>query len=147
MKKASLIKSELIAGSYDGILASLYMDEGLVDSEKSRYVKAIDEFIGLFGDCEAEVYSAPGRSEVGGNHTDHENGMVLATSVNIDTIMVVTPTTDKVITVKSDGYDMCTADINTLTADKGEYGTTVALIRGVCASLKDLGYEIGGFKG
>ncbi|MBP5198216.1 MAG: galactokinase [Lachnospiraceae bacterium] len=147
MKKASLIKSELIAGSYDGILASLYMDEGLVDSEKSRYVKAIDEFIGLFGDCEAEVYSAPGRSEVGGNHTDHENGMVLATSVNIDTIMVVTPTTDKVITVKSDGYDMCTADINTLTADKSEYGTTVALIRGVCASLKDLGYEIGGFKG
>ncbi|MCR5254595.1 MAG: galactokinase [Acetatifactor sp.] len=147
MKKASLIKSDLIAGSFDETLAALYMDEGLVESEKKRYVKAIDEFIGLFGDCEAEIYSAPGRSEVGGNHTDHENGMVLATSVNIDTIMVVTPAEDNVITVKSEGYKMCTVDLNSLKVNEAENGTTVALIRGVCASLKDLGYEVGGFKG
>ena len=84
-------------------------------------------------------YSAPGRTEVGGNHTDHQHGCVLAASVNLDVIAVVSPNTDNVIRIKSKGFDMDVIDLNELTPKDDEINKAAALIRGVAARFKDLG--------
>ena len=76
----------------------------------------------MYGDREVEVYSAPGRSEVGGNHTDHQHGMVLATSINLDAIAIVNKNEDMTVRVVSEGYDMIVIDANDvekLTKKKG----------------------------
>lgn len=93
-----------------------------------------------------EIYSAPGRSEVGGNHTDHQHGMVLATSINLDALAVVGASKDENIHVMSEGYDMVDVEIDDLEARHEEEGTTAALIRGVTADLKGKGYEVKGFQ-
>ena len=88
MKNLNVIKDELQNGIYDGKLKDVYVDEELVAYNRKRYVDALEKFEELFGDKEVELYSAPGRSEVCGNHTDHQNGHVLATSINLDAIAV-----------------------------------------------------------
>ena len=90
-----------------------------------------------------EIYSAPGRSEVSGNHTDHQRGEVLAASINLDAIAIVKK--NDVIRVVSDDYDMITISLSELEKKKEEEGTTTALIKGVIAGLKDRGNVIGGF--
>ena len=85
----------------------------------------------------------PGRSEVCGNHTDHQHGKVLATSINLDTIAIASKHNDNIIKLVSDGYDMITIDIDDLRINDDEAGTTVSLIRGVLKGLKDKGYKIG----
>ncbi|MBQ1549388.1 MAG: galactokinase, partial [Clostridia bacterium] len=89
--------------------------------------------------------SAPGRSEVGGNHTDHQNGKVLACSLNLDVIAVVRKRDDGVITVQSEGYPLDRVDLKELDPVAGEEGTSKALIRGVAGALADAGYQVGGF--
>ena len=147
MAFASVLAEKLAAGVYDERLKEVYVDASRVDGERSRYIAALNEFQKLYGDKEVEVYSAPGRSEVGGNHTDHQLGKVLATSVNIDTVAVVAKRQDKVIAMKSEGYRPLTVDLGSLEPDVNEYGTSVALIRGVAAGLKKRGYQVGGFEG
>ena len=87
---------------------------------------------------------APGRSEVGGNHTDHQHGCVLAAAVNLDAIAVVGRVDNK-IKVLSDDFDIAPINLEDLEIKKAEEGTSEALIRGVCARLKELGYNVGGF--
>ena len=99
----------------------------------------------LFGEREARVWSAPGRTEIGGNHTDHQHGKVLAASVDMDMLAAAAANGENVVRVKSDGYDMITLALDTLTPVAGEEGTTRALIRGVCAEAAARGYQIGGF--
>ncbi len=124
----------------------LYVDDALLAKQPARYAKALAEFEALFGPGPYELFSAPGRSEVGGNHTDHQRGKVLACSLNLDVIAVVRKTDDNVITVKSEGYPQDTVDLSVLTPVPAEEGTSQALIRGVAAALKEAGYEIGGFQ-
>ncbi len=146
-KKASVLISELKAHVYDEKFVDLYAEESAKETQTARYIDAVQNFIKLYGDLEVEVYSAPGRSEVGGNHTDHQHGKVLATSVNIDTIAVVTKTNNNKVEMKSVGYPKLVVDLSSLEVNKREYGTSVALIRGVAAGLKKRGYKVGGFKG
>lgn len=129
----------------DQVLESVYIDVDIVGTQRERYIKAIKEFVKIFGNKEIEIYSAPGRSEIGGNHTDHQYGKVLATSVNIDAIAVVSPTNDHTIHIKSEGYKRADVDLSSLSINPLESGSTTALIRGVAAGMKDRGYEIGGF--
>lgn len=145
--KASALKSAFENKEYDEKLEALYADAALVDAQRARYVAAIDEFIALFGDKDVEIYSAAGRTEVGGNHTDHQRGRVLAASVNIDTIAVVSKRSDKTVVMKSEGYPEITVDLEKLDIDESEFGTSVSLIRGVAAGLNKRGYKIGGFEG
>ena len=93
-----------------------------------------------------EFFSAPGRTEVGGNHTDHNNGKVLAAAVNLDVIAAVHKTDDGVISLKSVGYPIDVIDTVDLEVKEAEKERSAALIRGVCARLKALGYNIGGFE-
>ena len=96
--------------------------------------------------CEPERYfSAPGRTEIGGNHTDHQRGRVLAGAVNLDTVAAVRPNGSTLIRILSEGYPMCQVDIADLTPKSDEINTTMALIRGVAARFVQLGCQVEGF--
>ena len=146
MKNSAVLKGELLQGKHSALFKDIYLDESLLDDQNKRYADAVAKFEELFGEKEVEIYSAPGRSEVGGNHTDHQLGMVLATSINLDAIAVVSKTGENIIRVVSEGYDMVEVDIEDLEEKAFEEGTTIALIRGVAANLKERGYVIGGFE-
>ena len=145
MKDIRLLINEMTAGSYNEQLTDIYIDERLVPYQQKRYVKAMEEFIKLYGETEVEVYSAPGRSEVGGNHTDHQHGMVLATSINLDAIAIVSKNEDSTIRLVSEGYKMIVLDSDDLKKKDSEEETSKGLIRGVLAGLKSRGYKVGGF--
>lgn len=142
--QATLLKTELEKKSYDHLLEDIYVDLTLLDIQRERYQKAIDKFIELYGDQDIEIYSAPGRSEVGGNHTDHQNGCVLAAAINLDIIAVVSKTNES-IKILSDDYDIEPVYINDLDKKDTELGTSKGLVRGVCAKFNELSYKIGGF--
>lgn len=139
------LKKEFQDGKYEELLKDIYIDEAVLDYQKERYIKAIESFEELFGEKEVEIYSAPGRSEIGGNHTDHQFGRVLAASINLDAIAVVAKK-DNGIVLKSEGYPMINVSLADLLPKKEEEGTSAGLIRGVAAKLKEEGYEIGGFE-
>ena len=146
MKDSRILKEELLQGKYEELFRDIYQDENEAKRQNSRYAQAVAKFEELFGEKQVEIYSAPGRSEVGGNHTDHQHGMVLATSINLDAIWIVSPSASPVIQVVSEGYDMVEVDIEDLEEKYEEEGTTAALIRGVAAALAEKGYKIGGFQ-
>ena len=86
---AKALITDIKNGKYDELLLDVYVDEKRIPYQKQRYEQAIEKYIANFGDDEIEIYSAPGRSEVGGNHTDHQHGEILAASINNDAIAVV----------------------------------------------------------
>ena len=145
MKQLTKLMEEMKQGVYRDTLKDIYIDESVIAHQEERYVKAMAEYQKLYGDREVEVYSAPGRSEVGGNHTDHQHGMVLATSINLDAIAIVNKNEDMTVRVVSEGYDMIVIDANDVEKVDKEEGTSIGLIRGVLAGLKERGYKIGGF--
>lgn len=119
---------------------------GDVDIAKSRYLEAVDEFVNLYGERDnMRLFSAPGRTEIGGNHTDHQHGLVLAGSVNLDIIAVVSQNDDNVVRIKSKGYNMDEIDVADLDIKENEKGRARSLIRGVLAAFKNGGYSVGGF--
>ena len=122
--------------------------EGVLDAQKARYGKLVERFEARFGKEHGELcfFSAPGRTEIGGNHTDHNNGRVLAAAVNLDTIACVEKTDDGIIVVDSEGFPPITVDTKNLEIREADFGTTLALIRGTAGIMKDMGYTIGGFK-
>ena len=144
MIKATILVEELNNKKYDELLNDIYADTNLLDYQRERYVKAINKYVSLYGDTDVEIYSAPGRSEVGGNHTDHQHGEVLAAAINLDIIAVVAPTKET-IKVLSDDYDIQGVNIKDLEKRDQEVESSEGLIRGVCARYQQLGYKIGGF--
>lgn len=128
-------------------IENLYQAEELKE-QRQRYEKTIDCFKKYYGGIgeNYHLFSAPGRTEVGGNHTDHNHGKVLAASVNLDVIAVVEPLDIPKILLKSEGFDESVIDISDLTVKDSEKNTADALIRGVAAGFKKFGYNIGGFK-
>lgn len=114
--------------------------------QKERYTHLADAYRANFGgECELFV-SAPGRAEVVGNHTDHNRGRVLAASVNLDSVAAVADNHSNRVCLFSEGYDQpFIVNLNDLEVFEDEKNTTSALIRGVAARLKQLGYKIGGF--
>lgn len=145
MRQSSIIKSELNANKYNELLEDIYVDHTCISYQKDRYINAIKCFEDTFSEREIELYSTPGRSEVCGNHTDHQNGLVLATSINLDTIAVVAKNNSDIIKVASYGYDMIVIDINNLEVIESEFETSKSLIRGVVKAIIDDGYNVSGF--
>lgn len=124
----------------------LYIDETALARQPERYQAAVRSFRTLFGEeGRVQLYSAPGRSEVGGNHTDHQRGKVLACSLNLDVIAVVRPREDGFIRLKSEGYPEDRVDLSVLEPVPEEEGTSTALIRGVAGALSADGFTVGGF--
>lgn len=147
MQDISIVRQTLEKGVLDEKLKRIYVDVNCVPYNRARYIEAIDKFSGLFSsEKEIEIYSAPGRSEVCGNHTDHQNGMVLATSINLDAIAVVAKTDDDMIHLVSGDFPMEEISVLELEMKESEKDTTTALIKGVVSNMKERGYEVGGFK-
>lgn len=143
--KASVLREEFKTDKHNQLLEDLYEDASLVNYQKDRYANALNKFIELYDDENVSIYSAAGRSEISGNHTDHQHGCVLAGSINLDAIGVVARQ-DDVIKVVSDSFDIKPIYLNDLDKKDEEEGTSEGLIRGVVSKLKELGYNIGGFK-
>ena len=143
--KTTELKAGFQSGKYAELLKDIYIDESVLEYQKERYVKSIESFEELFGVKDVEIYSAPGRSEIGGNHTDHQCGRVLAASINLDAIAIVAKKESGIV-LKSEGYPMINVSLADLLPTKEEEGTSAGLIRGVAARLKEEGYEIGGFE-
>ena len=102
-------------------------------------------FASVFGGAPERYFSAPGRTEIGGNHTDHQRGRVLAAAVNLDTQAAVRLNGTDVIRIQSQGYPMCEVDLKVLTPQENEINSTGSLIRGVAARFVELGCEVKGF--
>ena len=146
MKSIPVWKQELSDGVHAARLASLYCcAPAETASEAARYAAVLDGLEKTFGShAEAGLYSAPGRTEIGGNHTDHQHGRVLAGSVNIDMIAAAAPNDKNQLRVQSEGYDLCVIDLNDLEVRKEEENTTAALLRGECAAFTQRDAKLAG---
>ncbi len=114
----------------------------------NRYENLQKEFKKKFKQSDCRFFRAAGRTEISGNHTDHNNGKVIAASLTLDSIAAVNATNDNKVILFSEGYKKpFEVNLNSLSVNKKESGTTNALIRGIASRLKKLGYNIGGFKG
>lgn len=112
---------------------------------EDRISRLLDTFRELFGEAKPLLYSAPGRTEIGGNHTDHQHGKVLAASVNMDMLAAAAENGSNVVNVKSEGYDMFSLELGQMEPVAGEEGSTAALVRGICSIIAGRGYELRGF--
>jgi galactokinase len=147
MHSAHELRAALSTARGAGVLQQLYGGRpGVIEHQKARYAALLDRFTALFpedrGLC---LFSSPGRTEVGGNHTDHNAGRVLAAAVDLDALAVVSPTPDGRIIVESDGYPRQEMRVDDPAMRAGEAGTTAALTRGVAARMRELGHAVGGF--
>lgn len=145
MKPARDVIKSLEAGAYSAAFARLY-PKGQEAAQTLRYIGAVEEFEKLFGaNREIMFISAPGRTEVCGNHTDHQRGRVLAASVNLDIICVAAKNDDAIIRVKSKGYEQDVVELADLSVREDENNKAVSLIRGVAARFSQLDHKTGGF--
>ncbi|MDD6484115.1 MAG: galactokinase family protein [Clostridiales bacterium] len=147
MKKVDEIRASLTGGEYNEQLAYLYAcGEDKAQSYANRYIEVMDGFEEIFGKAdELKLFSAPGRTEIGGNHTDHQHGCVLAGSVNLDVIAAARPNGTDIIRIKSKGYNMDEVDVNDLSIKEEQFDKAISLIRGVTKKFVDMGYEVKGF--
>ncbi len=137
---------EKINGGNNSEFKTLYGEDNAVLKEQAvRYESLLNEFKKTYGKDDVELFSSPGRTEIGGNHTDHQYGRVLAGAVNLDNIAVAAPNGTDVIRIKSEGYPEFSVDLSELVIDEKQFYTSSALVKGICARLKELGYKIGGF--
>ena len=141
------VKTLISSGGLDEKLAYIYAcSTADVAGYRERFIKAIESFEGLYGaDRHISIFSAPGRTEIGGNHTDHQRGRVLAASVNLDVIAIVSQNPDTKVRIKSEGHRGDEIDAKNQDVNPSEVNTSRALIRGICARYQQLGYTVGGF--
>lgn len=139
------VKNRLQNNQLDKELCSIYGDEKLLTYQKNRYVDALCKFEKYYGEGDIAVFSAPGRSEIGGNHTDHQHGEVLAAAINLDAIAIVRKTADKVVRVRSGEYPEVVITLEDISLKTEEKETTLSLVKGVLAGFVERGYHIGGF--
>lgn len=134
------------SGALDARLTALYGKAALA-AQRERYEKALDRFEALYGkDLDVCLFSVPGRSELSGNHTDHNRGAVIATAVDLDIIAVAAATEGTVVRVSSEGYPEDVVDIAAFTAPREErFSKSDALIAGMCEGFRKNGHRVGGF--
>ena len=137
-----------IANDFDRLEAevtALYGQEAAAE-QILRYRTLLRRLEETFGSAEqAAVFSAPGRTEIGGNHTDHQHGLVLAGSVNLDVIAAVAPNGDDCIRIQSEGFPMDVVELGDLRVRDEERNTSAAIIRGIAAWFAQRGCKIQGF--
>lgn len=130
------LKEKIAQGEFDGVFARLAYND--IDFQRERYISAVSEFEKIFGKREGVVlFSAPGRTELSGNHTDHQGGVVLAGSVNLDTVAVAVPRDDEKVTVASFGYEPFVVDLKNLNISDAEKGKSQSLVRGVAKKVSE----------
>ena len=129
--------------SFEETLIRLYGREGK-DRARTRCLETAEGFRQTFGYSAQALLSAPGRTELGGNHTDHQRGCVLAAAVDLDILVAAAVTDSGVIRVLSQGYPMTEVSLRELTPQEGEKNTSAALIRGVASRMQELGCDLAG---
>jgi galactokinase len=135
-----------ISGGKNPLFEELYgKDEVILKAQADRYAILMNEFKEVFGNDDVELFTSPGRTEIGGNHTDHNYGRVLAGAVNLDNIAVAAKNGSQTIKIKSAGYPQFEVNLSDLSIDQSQFYTSAAIVKGICARLKELGYQIGGF--
>ncbi len=143
-KISSLV--EKINGGDNPLFQELYgVDTAVLKEQAERYTSLMSDFEQTFGTDDVQLFSSPGRTEIGGNHTDHNYGRVLAGAVNLDNIAVAAANGSNTIRIKSAGYPEFQVDISELVIDESNFYTSNSLVKGICAKMKENGYEIGGF--
>jgi len=137
---------EKIIISNNSTFKELYgSNQDILIKQEKRYNSLIDKFNNNFGRRDLMIFSSPGRTEIGGNHTDHNYGRVLAGAVNMDNIAVASINNTATVNILSSGYEKFEVDLSNLTPDKAENFTSASLIRGISSRMKELGFKIGGF--
>ena len=141
------IANFLSAERGNSYFSRLYGDApGTLSSQRERYRSLLANFVSTFPNRERiEIFSSPGRTEVGGNHTDHNAGRILAAAVNLDILMVAAGNDEGVIRIYSEGYSPSVVSLAELDPVEEEKYTAASLIRGVCARFKQLDFKAGGF--
>lgn len=149
--KITELKSAILGGTYDKAFAALYGADFCKDAIYARYAKAVDSFVEIYGsklpaDAEVNLFSVPGRSEIAGNHTDHNHGKVVAAGISLDIIAVAAKVDAAEIRIKSEGFDEDVCDITTAAkvVESQKYKAT-AIVRGMCDGFNKNGYKIGGY--
>lgn len=142
--KISEWKTLLDSSELDETLAFLY-GEARIAEQKKRYARVLDRASEYFKEEDVRLFSAPGRTEVGGNHTDHQLGRVLAASIDLDLLAVVKVHEEPVIRYFADAFSVKPVDLKDLDIKEAEYNTTESLIRGIASRYRQNGYQIGGF--
>ena len=141
---ASKLIAALNAGSYDKSIIALYPKKDIAE-RKERIIKLTRDFTELYGDMDVKLFSVPGRTELSGNHTDHNNGRVLAASVDIDIIAIAAKIDEPAVKIKSVGYREDTIDISSPTPENVRKGSSSAIIAGIADYFYKHGYNCGGF--
>ena len=141
------MKNYILEGKLDDRLSTLYGSD-MTKIQAERYARTIDNFTAEYGDDgrEIQIFSVSGRSEISGNHTDHNNGKVIAAAINLDVIAVVAKREDGIINVKSEGFNKKdTVDVKCVSPDEKNYFSSFALVTGMCDGFIANGYFVGGF--
>ena len=145
---AQTLKENILSGALDVRFVKLYgSDESVLTAQRARYAALIDEFASHYGaDRDIALFSAPGRSELSGNHTDHNHGCVIAGSIDLDIIAVAAKNEDSTVRIKSEGFPEDVVDIDTFnTPNEARFGKSDALIAGVADGFRVRGYKVGGY--
>ena len=148
MATSAQLKREILAGQWDEALCTLYGTEpAVLARQRQRYAAALEQFELYYGPGrQVHVYSAPGRAELGGNHTDHQHGYGLAAAVTLDLVAVASPSDDGFIRVKSRGFNkLDVIDLSEVEPQQGESTHSASLIRGIAEGFQAQGKTVGGF--
>ena len=149
MRSCHTLLSSLRAGDHDKALAALYALDGAqnsLDRARDRSCRVVQSLMDTFSPAEnAALFSGPGRTEIGGNHTDHQHGRVLCGSVDMDMLACAAPNGKNIIRIQSEGYPALEIGLDDLSVREEEKNTSAALVRGVAARVKELGYTLTGF--
>ena len=149
MRSCETLLQDLQNGVCDAALSALYAPDGdpaKLDAARERAVRIVNLFQTYFSPQQgAALFSGPGRTEIGGNHTDHQHGHVLCGSVDMDMLACAGSNERNAIHVFSEGYPALVVELDNLQPVESEKGTSAALVRGVAAKIRELGYEVKGF--
>ena len=146
MATSAQLRKQILQGSWDDALAALYgADPAVLQRQRGRYAAALEQFELYFGPGrQVQMYSAPGRAELGGNHTDHQGGYGLAAAVTLDLVAVAARNTDGYVRVKSRGFNkLDVIDLATAEPQAGESTHSASLIRGIAEGFRAAGKQIG----
>jgi galactokinase len=145
MGKIDSLIAKIGNGNNNAFKALYGVEADVLKKQADRYIDLLKKFQAAFKTDEVDVFSSPGRTEIGGNHTDHNFGRVLAGAVNLDNVAIAAKNNTNIVRIKSVGYPDFEVDLNNLQPDAKEKYTSVSLVRGISARLKELGFTIGGF--
>ena len=145
--KLNELKNSIESGALLESFKKAYVTDAFAKEQYDRYLKTAEAFAEVYGDTDREIclFSAPGRSEVCGNHTDHNHGCVLAAGISLDAVAVAAKNDTNTVNIKSAGYKMDTVRCDDLCVNCEDTGRSKSLVRGMMARFVELGYNVGGF--